>query len=55
MNKPDDFILVIGEFLPDDKHHVHYVRAPFQRELDFGVTIVNNDFNELLAKGGSPS
>jgi hypothetical protein len=29
---------------------VHYVRRPFQREPDFGVTSVNYDFAELLAK-----
>jgi predicted nuclease of restriction endonuclease-like (RecB) superfamily len=32
---------------------VHYVRRPFRREPDFGVTSVNYDFAELLARGGS--
>ena len=55
MNKPDDFILAIVEFLGDDDHRVHYVRQPFQREPDFGATSVNYDFAELLARAGEPS
>ena len=55
LNKPDDFILAIVEFLSDTEYRVHYVRNPFQREPDFGVTSVNYDFSELLAKGGTPS
>jgi hypothetical protein len=50
LNKPKDFILAIVEFLPGDAHRVHYVRRPFQREPDFGVTSVNYDFAELLAR-----
>jgi hypothetical protein len=56
LNKPDAFILAIVEFLADDhSHRVHYVRKPFQREPDFGVTSVNYDFAELLARASSPS
>ena len=54
LNKPDDFILAIVEFLDDDSHRVHYVRQPFQREPDFGVTSVNYDFAELLARAEEP-
>jgi hypothetical protein len=53
LNKPDDFILAIVEF-QGDKHTVHYVRKPFQREPDFGVTSVNYDFAELIARAESP-
>jgi hypothetical protein len=55
LNKPEDFILAIVEFLPGDMHRVHYVRRPFQREPDFGVTSVNYDFAELLARADQPS
>jgi len=55
LNKPDDFILAIVEFLDADSHRVHYVRHPFNREPDFGVTSVNYDFAELLARGAVPS
>ena len=55
LNKPDDYILAIVEFLGDDDHRVHYVRQPFQREPDFGATSVNYDFAELLARAGEPS
>jgi superfamily II DNA or RNA helicase len=54
LNKPDDFILAIVEFLDDDSHRVHYLRQPFQREPDFGVTSVNYDFSELLARAERP-
>jgi hypothetical protein len=54
LNKPDDFILAIVEFMPGDAHRVHYVRRPFLREPDFGVTSVNYDFNELLARAEQP-
>ncbi len=52
LNKPDGFILAIVEFFPDGTHRVHYVRRPFQREPDFGVTSVNYDFKELIARAG---
>ena len=55
LNKPEDFILAIVEFLEGDAHRVHYVRRPFQREPDFGVTSVNYDFAELLARAERPA
>jgi SNF2 family DNA or RNA helicase len=54
LNKPDDFILAIVEFLDGDSHRAHYLRRPFQREPDFGVTSVNYDFGELVARGEVP-
>lgn len=54
LNKPDDFILAIVEFRPDDTHRVHYVRKPFQREPDFGASSVNYDFAELVARAEEP-
>ena len=55
LNKPEDFILAIVEFLPGDDHKVHYVRQPFQREPDFGAASVNYEFAELLSKATEPS
>ena len=55
LNKPEDFILAIVEFLDGDSHRVHYIRQPFQREPDFGVTSVNYDFAELLLRTEAPS
>ena len=46
LNKPEDFILAVVEF-DGDGHRAHYVRQPFQREPDFGVTSVNYSFPEL--------
>ena len=54
LNKPDYFILGIVEFMDDGSHHVHYLRRPFQREPDFGVTSVNYNFGELLARAEAP-
>lgn len=54
LNKPEDFILAIVEFTGDDTHRTHYLRQPFQREPDFGVTSVNYDFGELLARAEKP-
>ena len=55
LNKPEDFILAIVEFRDDGGHRVRYVRRPFGREPDFGVTSVNYDFAELLARAERPS
>ena len=55
LNKPDDFILAIVEFLDDGSYRVKYLRHPFQREPDFGVTSVNYDFAELLARAEAPA
>jgi SNF2 family DNA or RNA helicase len=54
LNKPEDFILAIVEFTDDDSHRAHYLRQPFQREPDFGVTSVNYGFAELLARAAGP-
>ena len=55
LNKPDDFILAIVEFLDGDSHRVRYLRHPFQREPDFGVTSVNYDFAKLLERAEAPA
>ncbi|MBW1956075.1 MAG: DUF3883 domain-containing protein [Deltaproteobacteria bacterium] len=55
LNKPDDFILAIVEFFNGGRHRVRYIRRPFHREPDFGVTSVNYDFAELLARAEVPS
>jgi hypothetical protein len=54
LNKPDDFILAIVEFAGNGSHQVHYLRCPFRREPDFGVTSVNYDLVELLARAEAP-
>jgi Domain of unknown function (DUF3883) len=55
LNKPDDFVLAIVEYLDDDTHRAHYSRRPFQREPDFGVASVNYDFANLLRRAEEPS
>lgn len=55
LNKPEDYILALVEFLDDGRHRVRYLRRPFRREPDFGVTSVNYNFAELLARAEEPS
>jgi hypothetical protein len=50
LNKPEDFILAIVEFLENGGHRVHYLTEPFQREPDFAATSVNYNFAELRAR-----
>ncbi len=54
LNKPEDFILAIVEFIDASSHRTHYLRKPFNREPDFGVTSVNYDFAELIARAENP-
>lgn len=54
LNKPEDFILAIVEFVDGQNHKVHYLRQPFNREPDFGVTSVNYDFADLIARAEPP-
>jgi superfamily II DNA or RNA helicase len=55
LNKPDDFILALVEFQGGNGHRVRYLRRPFHREPDFGVTSVNYNFLELIARGENPA
>jgi hypothetical protein len=54
LNKPDDFILAVG-LIDGDGVNLRYVRRPFAREPDFGVTSVNYDLDELLRRSGAPA
>lgn len=54
LNKPDDFILAMVEFKPEKTSKPRYLRKPFRREPDFGVTSVNYDFRELLDRAEEP-
>ena len=54
LNKPEDFILAVVE-VDCDRTDPRYVRQPFQREPDFGVTSVNYNLKEILSRAESPS
>ena len=54
-NKPDNFILVIVEVDGNTTKVPRYIRQPFQKEPDFGVTSVNYNLSELLARAEAPS
>lgn len=53
LNKPEDFILAIVE-VDGATATPRYVRTPFRKEPDFGVTSVNYDLAELLAHADNP-
>jgi len=55
LNKPDDYILAIVEFLDDGQHRVRYLRQPFRREPDFGDTRVDYNIAKLLARASEPA
>ena len=58
LNKPDDFILAIVEFIDEGNEQVHYIRNPF---ADSGVTTafketsVNFSFDNLIRHAEAPS
>ena len=54
-NKPDSFILALVVIDGEETAELGYLRQPFQKEPDFGVTSVNYDLNELLARAQPPS
>jgi hypothetical protein len=55
LNKPDDFWLAIVLVGGDVVDRPRYLNRPFQNEPDFGVTSVNYDVGELLARAVDPS
>jgi hypothetical protein len=54
LNKPDDFILAVGQ-VEDGHQRLVYIRQPFQQEPDFAVESINYNLQELLARGEQPS
>lgn len=58
LNRPDNYILALVEFMPDGSEQVRYVRRPFVESgitTDFTGTSVNFPFAELLAQGAQPA
>ena len=54
LNKPDDFILAIGQV--DDEHQkLVYIRQPFQQEPEFAVESINYKLQDLLTRGTAPA
>ena len=55
LNKPDDFVLAVVQVDGDHVDEPRYVRQPFSREPDFGVTSVNYDLGELIERSEVPA
>nr|WP_237743504.1 DUF3883 domain-containing protein [Pleurocapsa sp. PCC 7319] len=60
LNKPDNYILAVVEVpiseesTDRDDANVYYLRQPFQKEPDFGVTSVNYNLKELKKRSQKP-
>jgi len=54
LNKPDDFILAIGQ-VENGQERLVYVRRPFQLEPEFAVESINYKLQEILSRGNAPS
>ena len=54
LNKPEQYILAIVRVADGQVVDIVYVREPFGREPDFGVTSINYNIPDLLAKGDLP-
>jgi hypothetical protein len=60
LNKPDNYILAVvevpnsEELTEEENFNVYYVRQPFQKEPDFGVTSVNYNLKELKQRSQKP-
>ena len=54
LNKPEQFILAIVMIEDGQAQAISYLREPFGREPDFGVTSVTYRLADLLAKGEPP-
>jgi hypothetical protein len=55
LNKPEEFVLALVEVEGKGARTPRYVRRPFHREPDFGVTSVNYDLDELIVQGREPA
>ena len=53
LNNPRQFILAIVQ-VDGESGLPHYVISPLQKELDFGVTSVNYDLDDVLARAERP-
>lgn len=53
LNKPEEFILAIVPIEYGQATDPIYIKKPFRREPDFGVTSVNYNLTELLSRGSS--
>ena len=54
LNKPDDFILAVGQ-VEDGRQTLVYIRKPFQQEPDFAVESINYNLREILIRGEAPA
>jgi len=55
INSPEQYILALVEVKDGNAQSPCYVRKPFEKEPDFGVTSSNYDLKELLARSKAPS
>jgi SNF2 family DNA or RNA helicase len=54
LNKPDDFILAIGQ-VDEGQQKLVYIRQPFQQEPEFAVESINYNLQDFLGRGEAPA
>jgi hypothetical protein len=54
INSPEQYILAIVGVEDGEAREPRYVRKPFEKEPDFGVTSVNYDWKKLWKRGNAP-
>ena len=54
-NQPERFVLAICQVDGDQVDGPYYIREPFESEPDFGITSINFDMSDLLAKAQPPN
>ena len=54
LNAPEHFILALVEVEDERVAKLRYVRQPFKREPDFGVTSVNYNVQQLVSMSEEP-
>ncbi len=54
INSAEQFVLALVEVRDGEGQAPRYVRAPFQKEPDFGVESVNYELRELLGRSTGP-
>jgi adenine-specific DNA methylase len=54
LNQPEQFILAVVEIEDGQAKPSRYVRQPFHKEPDFGITSINYNLQELLKQATLP-
>lgn len=54
LNKPEDYILAVVEYLSDTEHRLHYINQPFREDIEFHTTSMDCNLQALLKQAYNP-